>query len=69
MLTGTTDKDEEYQLKAKDNLVEILSFYHPNMTINLVDDHTPWQQGAVPPPLNECKNLFYLKFFMKFIFL
>jgi hypothetical protein len=53
LLTGTTDKDEEYQLKAKENLVEILSFYHPNLTINLVDDHTPWQKGSVPPPLNE----------------
>lgn len=53
LLTGETDKDEEYQLKAKDKLVEILSHWHPNLTINIVDDHTPWQSNQVPPPLNE----------------
>lgn len=54
LLTGSTEKDEEYQAKAKENVVEIISYWHPNMTINLVDDHTPWQPNAVPPPLNEC---------------
>lgn len=53
LLTGETDKDEDYQLKAKDKVIEILSHWHPNLTINIVDDHTPWQKGAVPPPLNE----------------
>jgi len=53
LLTGSTEKDEEYQAKAKENVVEIISYWHPNMTINLVDDHTPWQPNAVPPPLNE----------------
>jgi len=53
LLTGSTDKDEDYQLKAKDNMVEIISLWHPNITLNLVDDHTPWQKSAVPPPLNE----------------
>jgi len=53
LLTGSTDKDEEYQIKAKDNLVEILSHWHPNLTINLVDDHTMWQKNTVPPPVNE----------------
>ena len=53
LLTGSTEKDEDYQLKAKENLVEIISNWHPNITINLVDDHTPWQQGSVPAPLNE----------------
>jgi hypothetical protein len=47
------DKDENYQLKARDNLVEIISNWHPNITIQLVDDHTPWVQGSVPSPLNE----------------
>lgn len=54
LLTGDTDKDEDYQLKAKDQVVEILSHWHPNLTINIVDDHTPWQKNSVPPPLNEC---------------
>lgn len=53
LLTGDTEKDEDYQLKAKDKVVEILSHWHPNITINLVDDHTPWQKNSVPPPLNE----------------
>ena len=53
LLTGSTDKDEEYQQKAKENIIEILSYWHPNMTINLVDDHTPWQKNQVPSPLNE----------------
>ena len=56
LLTGSTEKDENYQIKAKDNLVEIISNWHPNITVNLVDDHTPWVQGSVPPPLNECKK-------------
>lgn len=53
LLTGSSDKDEDYLIKAKENLVEVLSFWHPNLTINIVDDHTPWQKNAVPPPLNE----------------
>lgn len=53
LLTGETDKDEEYQIKAKDKVVEILSFWHPNLTLNIVDDHTPWVKNQVPPPLNE----------------
>jgi hypothetical protein len=33
-----------------------VSHWHPNITINLLDDHTPWQKSAVPAPLNECKK-------------
>ena len=56
LLTGSTDKDEDYQSKAKDNIIEILSNWHPNLTINIVDDHTPWTKGQVPSPLNERKS-------------
>ena len=42
---------------ANDTTVEILSHWHPNLTINLVEDFTPWQQGGVPAPLDECKLL------------
>jgi len=35
--------------------VEIISYWHPNLTINLMDDQTPWAQGAVPQPMDECK--------------
>ena len=61
-MTGETDKNEEYQIKAKENVIEILSHWHPNLTINLVDDHTPWVKNSVPPPLNECNNCFYFIF-------
>lgn len=29
------------------------SHWHPNMTLNLVVDHTVWQMGAVPAPMDE----------------
>jgi hypothetical protein len=32
---------------------EIFSHWHPNITINLVCDYTPWVPGQVPPPLDE----------------
>jgi len=35
--------------------VEIISYWHPNLTINLMDDQTPWVQGSVPPPMDECR--------------
>ncbi|RNA33977.1 cleft lip and palate transmembrane protein -like [Brachionus plicatilis] len=53
LLTGSTDKSEEYQQKAADNLVEIISHWHPNLTINLIDDQSLWIQNTVPPPMNE----------------
>lgn len=28
------------------------------MTINIVDDHTPWVKGSVPQPLDECERSF-----------
>uniref|UniRef100_A0A1I8FTN5 Cleft lip and palate associated transmembrane protein 1 n=1 Tax=Macrostomum lignano TaxID=282301 RepID=A0A1I8FTN5_9PLAT len=27
--------------------------WHPNLTISLIDDHTPWTPGSLPPPLDE----------------
>lgn len=33
--------------------VEIISHWHPNLTINMVDDHTAWVKGSVPPPLDQ----------------
>lgn len=37
--------------------VEIISHWHPNLTINMVDDHTAWVKGSVPPPLDQRKFL------------
>ena len=35
---------------------EILNHWHPNLTINLMDDHSPWMKSHVPQPLDECKS-------------
>lgn len=34
-------------------MTEVLSHWHPNLTLNVVYDHTPWVPGQVPPPLDE----------------
>lgn len=54
LLTGKTETNEE-ELKKIDLGVkaEILSHWHPNLTLNLVDDHTNWVKGSLPPPLDE----------------
>ncbi|OCT66125.1 cleft lip and palate transmembrane protein 1 homolog [Xenopus laevis] len=58
LLTGETEADPEMIKRAEDfGPVEIISHWHPNLTINIVDDHTPWVQGSVPPPLDQ-----YVKF-------
>ncbi|PIO39517.1 Cleft lip and palate transmembrane protein 1, partial [Aquarana catesbeiana] len=58
LLTGETEVDPEIIKRAEDfGPVEIISHWHPNITINIVDDHTPWVQGSVPPPLDQ-----YVKF-------
>jgi hypothetical protein len=45
LLTGRTEQSEEDQKKAEIMKHEILSHWHPNLTINLIDDHSPWQKG------------------------
>ncbi|CAG9578759.1 unnamed protein product [Danaus chrysippus] len=53
LLTGQTEKSEEEIKKAETLKEEIVSHWHPNLTINLVTDQTNWMQGSVPPPLDE----------------
>lgn len=53
LLTGQTEKSEEEIIKAETMKEEIVSHWHPNLTINLVTDQTNWVQGSVPPPLDE----------------
>ena len=54
LLTGETETLPELRLAENEtNRVEILSHFHPNFTINVVDDHTPWKQGQVPSPLDK----------------
>ncbi|KAL4715500.1 hypothetical protein ACJJTC_009126 [Scirpophaga incertulas] len=53
LLTGQTEKSLEEIKKAETLKEEIVSHWHPNLTINLVTDQSNWMQGSVPPPLDE----------------
>ncbi|EYC32464.1 hypothetical protein Y032_0003g1593 [Ancylostoma ceylanicum] len=53
LLTGKSEQDERDLEKADKMTFEILNFWHPNLTINLVDDQTRWTKGSLPPPLDE----------------
>ncbi|XP_050346806.1 putative lipid scramblase CLPTM1 [Nymphalis io] len=53
LLTGQTEKSEEEIMKAETLKEEIVSHWHPNLTINIVTDQKTWMQGSVPPPLDE----------------
>ncbi|XP_063976009.1 putative lipid scramblase CLPTM1 [Diachasmimorpha longicaudata] len=53
LLTGETTATAEEIKKAEIMDQEIVSHWHPNLTINLVTDQTNWVHGHVPPPLDE----------------
>ena len=54
LLTGETAATEVEKAKIEQNIKqEILSHWHPNLTINVIDDHTPWTKGQVPAPLQD----------------
>lgn len=54
LLTGTTEVDQATVVDlGKDMPVEIVSYIHPNLTVQIVDDHTPWTKGQVPQPLDQ----------------
>ncbi|CAD5116209.1 DgyrCDS5125 [Dimorphilus gyrociliatus] len=53
LLTGKSDAHPDLIRAQNESKYEILSHWHPNLTINLVDDHTAWTRGAVPAPLDE----------------
>ncbi|XP_038077792.1 cleft lip and palate transmembrane protein 1 homolog [Patiria miniata] len=54
LLTGATEASEEDIKRAEEEgPTQIVSHWHPNLTINIVDDHTPWKRGSVPQPLDE----------------
>ncbi|KAF4522216.1 hypothetical protein B566_EDAN007367 [Ephemera danica] len=53
LLTGETAASPEDVKKAEALTEEIVSHWHPNLTINIVTDQTGWVQGSVPPPLDE----------------
>lgn len=53
LLTGTTEKSADEVAKAEIMSSQIVSHWHPNLTINMVVDQTNWVKGTVPPPLDE----------------
>lgn len=55
LLTGMADANPADLVQAPNSKkpVEIISYWHPNLTINLMDDQTPWVQGSVPQPMDE----------------
>jgi len=52
LLTGTADAQQEL-LKNDTDKVETISFWHSNLTINVLDDQTPWTRGSLPAPLDQ----------------
>ena len=55
--------------KENKSSVEIVNTWHPNITLNLVEDYTPWTPGAIPAPLNECKLLLLLTYCEEYSFI
>lgn len=54
LITGKTEKSLEEQEKIKNKVKEeIVSHWHPNLTINMVYDHTAWSPASVPTTLSE----------------
>ncbi|XP_022164187.1 cleft lip and palate transmembrane protein 1 homolog [Myzus persicae] len=57
LLTGETSATPEQIEKAEKVETEIISHWHPNLTICLVTDQTNWTKGSLPEPFSE-----YLEF-------
>jgi len=54
LITGETKTDKALlEHVEKHGNVEILSHWHPNLTVNLLTDQTKWARGAVPPPFDQ----------------
>ena len=48
LLTGQTEATLEEQAKVAEGIKqEIISHWHPNITINIVNDYTNWAPGQV----------------------
>ncbi|VVC34863.1 Hypothetical protein CINCED_3A002735 [Cinara cedri] len=57
LLTGETSATPEQIAKAEKVETEIVSHWHPNLTICLVTDQTNWTKGSLPQPFSD-----YLEF-------
>ena len=57
LLTGESDVAPGSMKVAQGDTVteaDIISYYHPNLTVCLVEDYTRWVKGSVPQPLDNC---------------
>lgn len=62
LLTGESDVAPGSMKVAQGDTVteaDIISYYHPNITICLVEDYTRWAKGSVPQPLDNCQLIIY----------
>jgi len=54
LITGKTEKSLEEQEKIRNKVKEeVVSHWHPNLTINMVYDHTAWNPESIPSSLSE----------------
>lgn len=54
LISGETSASKETVAKLEQKVKEeIMSHWHENLTINIIDDHTPWTRGHVPQPLDD----------------
>lgn len=54
LLTGKTTASEESVKKIESNIKEeVISHWHPNLTINVIYDQTAWVEGRVPVPFDQ----------------
>ncbi|XP_066910734.1 LOW QUALITY PROTEIN: putative lipid scramblase CLPTM1 [Clytia hemisphaerica] len=57
LLTGAADTQNKLVQNDTKAPLKVISFWHPNLTISLLDDQTPWPKNGVPQPLDQ-----YIKF-------
>ncbi|CAI2334011.1 unnamed protein product [Caenorhabditis sp. 36 PRJEB53466] len=53
LLTGESEQSDEDLAKAEKMKYEVLNHWHPNISISLIVDQTPWVRGSIPAPLSE----------------
>ncbi|KAK0422658.1 hypothetical protein QR680_007704 [Steinernema hermaphroditum] len=53
LLTGFSEQSEEDLAKAELSPVEILNYWHPNLTVNLIVDQYKWTKDQLDAPYDE----------------
>ena len=52
LLTGEADSQDKV-MQTNSTTLKIMSYWHPNLTLNLLDDQTAWVKDSVPSPLDQ----------------